>query len=587
MKRKLGVFFLTLCIALSIPPATAFVKGTEVSAEESENQKNVTGADSSDKGTAFKPSTTPSGNEAKPSQETGGTNDGDKTSGEATGSDGGNNTHSEAAGPDSDDKPSGDASGSNGGSNTSGGSSGSNNSSTSDSSSGSNGGSTSGSSSGSNGGSTSGGSSGSDGGSTSSGSSGSNDKNKPSDQTTSTGKPAESNKTSNSSHENNASDKTGDTKEVINNLSETESTEEKTPPQEETEIPKMEEESSDNTQTHQEEETSEGETAPPETETSTSETEVKTDTPADTGTEQSGEVTASEKKGAKAAAEIILNKEKRKTFFGEYSWVLILIKILFVAVLTYLASYASKRMWLRNPKNNTLLFHRFIYNIIQVLIYLIGGLCAISQIPMLSKVTQTVLAGSGIFALGISLAAQESLKSILSGLFITIFKPFEVGDRVTLVNNKITGNVEDITLRHTIIKTFTNTRIIVPNSTINSEIIENSNIVDSRASSYIDVWVAYESDIDLAKNIMGDVIGNHPLYLDVREENEKTWKPKVTVYVRELGNSGIALRASMWTKTVSENFDACSEVRLQIKKAFDEYGIEIPYTKYTILQQKE
>jgi len=328
------------------------------------------------------------------------------------------------------------------------------------------------------------------------------------------------------------------------------------------------------------------ETATPQT-TPTPNAKTETAEPLSTGAvETPKKADDSVKRGAKAAAKVLLDREQRKTFFGEYPWVPILFKVLLCILLTYLVSDLSKKMWYRNPKNNTMLFRKFIFNISQVIIYLVGGLCAIGQIPMLSNVVQTVLAGSGIFALAVSLSAQESIKSILGGFFITIFKPIEVGDRITLVNSKITGDVEDITLRHTIIRTFTNTRIVVPNATVNDEIIENSNIVDARVSSFVDVWVAYESDIDQAMEIMASVIGSHPLYLDIRTEEEKETVPKVTVYIRELGGSGIALRASMWTTTVSENYTACSEVRLQIKKSFDAAGIEIPYTKYTILQQK-
>ncbi len=328
------------------------------------------------------------------------------------------------------------------------------------------------------------------------------------------------------------------------------------------------------------------ETATPQT-TSTPNAKTETAGPLSTGAVEAPETADdSVKRGAKAAAKVLLDREQRKTFFGEYPWIPIMLKVLLCILLTYLVSDLSKKMWYRNPKNNTMLFRKFIFNISQVIIYLVGGLCAIGQIPMLSNVVQTVLAGSGIFALAVSLSAQESIKSILGGFFITIFKPIEVGDRITLVNSKITGDVEDITLRHTIIRTFTNTRIVVPNATVNDEIIENSNIVDAKVSSFVDIWVAYESDIDQAMEIMASVIGSHPLYLDIRTEEEKETVPKVTVYVRELGGSGIALRASMWTTTVSENYTACSEVRLQIKKSFDAAGIEIPYTKYTILQQK-
>ncbi len=273
-------------------------------------------------------------------------------------------------------------------------------------------------------------------------------------------------------------------------------------------------------------------------------------------------------------------------FFTLHPWLQVLGKVALVALLTWAAAAASRRLWRRNAGNRQYLFRRFVYNIVQLSIYLFGVLLCIGQIPALSKLVQTILAGSGILALAISLSAQESLNNVISGLFITLFKPFEVGDRVTLVNSKITGNIEDITLRHTIIKTFTNTRIVIPNATINKEIVENSNLIDVRTSNFIDVDVAYESDIEKAMEIMADVIGNHPYFWDMRSEEEKETLPKVKVYVRAFASSGISLRASMWTRTVNENFEACSDARLRIKQAFDRAGIEIPYTKYTILYQE-
>ncbi len=263
-----------------------------------------------------------------------------------------------------------------------------------------------------------------------------------------------------------------------------------------------------------------------------------------------------------------------------------IVRIVIILLSTRGAVAILKRMWRRNPKNSQFLFRKFVYKIAIIVIYILGILFAIGQIPGLTSIVETLLAGSGIVALGLSLSAQESLENVIAGIFITSMKPFEVGDRVTIVSKGITGNVEDITLRHTIIKTFTNTRIVVPNSTMNSEIIENSNIVDSRASAYVDVTVAFESDLDKAIEILADVVGNHPKYLDVRtEEDIANGVPKVKVYARAFEGSGIALRASMWTKTINENFEACSDARIAVKKAFDAAGIEIPYTKYTILYQ--
>ena len=274
-----------------------------------------------------------------------------------------------------------------------------------------------------------------------------------------------------------------------------------------------------------------------------------------------------------------------REFVDENPWAQTLINIAAILLITYLAAYVVKRLWQRNRKNSQFLFRKYVYYIIRVCIYVVGVLCAVGQIPLLSQVVQTILAGSGILALAVSLSAQESLNNLISGMFITLFRPFEVGDRVMLVGSNITGTIEDITLRHTIIRTFTNTRLVVPNSTVNKETLENYNIMDARGAAFIDVTVAYESDLDLAMELMAEVIGNHPQYLDVRTDEEKQTAPKVAVYVRELGSSGVELRATMWTQTVGENYAACCEVRRLLKMAFDQAGIEIPYTKYTILHQ--
>ena len=227
------------------------------------------------------------------------------------------------------------------------------------------------------------------------------------------------------------------------------------------------------------------------------------------------------------------------------------------------------------------LFWFFLNGIIQVVIYIAGIILAVSRVPQLSRLTTTLLAGSGIIALAVSLSAQESLSNIVSGLFISLFRPFNVGDRVKLVSSGVVGYVESITLRHTVIKTMTNTRITVPNSVLNKEIIENSNLVETIASYYVDVSISYESDVERARRIMADIIGSHPLYVDVRKNKSEE---KVPVLMRAFESSGIALRARVWTKTVDDNFKACSDIRIELLRQFQRAGIEIPYTKIKIVE---
>lgn len=268
-------------------------------------------------------------------------------------------------------------------------------------------------------------------------------------------------------------------------------------------------------------------------------------------------------------------------FLTESSWA-ISIRILLILVVAKSLVQVIRRVAKKKVVEPHLLIQHFLVNILVATVYLLAGIICIGQIPQLNSAFRTLLAGSGILALAISFSAQESLSNLISGIFIAVFRPFEIGDRITIVGKNLTGTVEDITLRHTVIKTFINSRVVVPNSVISKEILENSNIVDSRASSFVDVMISYESDIDKAMRLMAEIIGEHPFYVDVRTENEKKVQPKVKVYVREFGDNGIWLRASMWTKTVDENFSACSDVRLRIIKDFAICGIEIPYQKVDI-----
>ena len=226
------------------------------------------------------------------------------------------------------------------------------------------------------------------------------------------------------------------------------------------------------------------------------------------------------------------------------------------------------------------LFWLFMSNIIQGIIYVVGIICAISVIPELGRLSTTLLAGSGIAALAISLSAQESFSNIVSGLFISLFRPFNVGDRIKLLSVGVVGYVESISLRHTIIKTLTNTRITVPNSIMNKEIIENSNLIENIASYYVDVSISYESDIDRARAIMAEIVGDHPLYVDVRKDMSEE---KVPVLMRAFESSGVALRARVWTKTADDNFKACSDIRIELLKRFRKEGIEIPYNKVKLV----
>ena len=211
------------------------------------------------------------------------------------------------------------------------------------------------------------------------------------------------------------------------------------------------------------------------------------------------------------------------------------------------------------------------------LVIVLGIITAINQIPTLAGTLTTVLAGSGVLAVIVGFAAQESFGNLISGVFLTLFKPFDVGDRVTLSDRGITGFVEDITLRHTVIRTVADTRELIPNAVMGSAIVENVDYVDGSLTLIpIEVDVAYDTDLDKAVLVMRETLLSHPLCV-----GEKPPKVLVTGF----GSSGISLRGFLPIQNSFDYNQAASDARILLKKAFDKNGITIPYFTVTIANQ--
>jgi small conductance mechanosensitive channel len=226
----------------------------------------------------------------------------------------------------------------------------------------------------------------------------------------------------------------------------------------------------------------------------------------------------------------------------------------------------------------------FLRHLIIGVIYLVGIGIAVYTVPELRGLASSMLAGAGILAVAVGFASQHALSNIISGLFIVIFKPFRVNDRISV--RDMGGVIEDITLRHTVIRNFENRRIIIPNALISDEILVNSDFGDEKICKWIEVSISYESNIDLAKEIMREETMAHPLLIDNRNEEQiSAGEPQVMVRVLALQDSGILLRAWAWTEGQADSFVLGCDLYESIKKRFDREGIEIPYPHRTVVQK--
>ncbi|MDH5781695.1 MAG: mechanosensitive ion channel family protein, partial [Dehalococcoidia bacterium] len=178
-----------------------------------------------------------------------------------------------------------------------------------------------------------------------------------------------------------------------------------------------------------------------------------------------------------------------------------------------------------------------------------------------------VLAGFGIAGIAIGFGAQYLIRDLIAGTFIILENQYRVGDVARVAD--ITGLVEEVTLRKTVLRDLDGIVHHVPNG----EIRAASNFTRHFARVNLDVSVAYGTDLDHAISVVNR-LGKE---LAEDEKWRKVIKsPPQVLRVNKLGDSGIDIKILGDVKPM-EQWAVMGELRLRIKKAFDAEGIEIPW----------
>ncbi|MDR1590132.1 MAG: mechanosensitive ion channel family protein [Oscillospiraceae bacterium] len=220
-----------------------------------------------------------------------------------------------------------------------------------------------------------------------------------------------------------------------------------------------------------------------------------------------------------------------------------------------------------------------------IAVYILAGMSVLSGNVKTS--VSTLLASSGIAAVVLGIACQETIGNIFGGVVIIFSHPFRIGDVIRYIDRDISGTVEEVTLRHTVIRTFENRRLIIPNGVINRSSIENSSFSDRKICMFLDFSVTYDSDIDLAIETIRDVILMHPLYFDVRTPEEITaGVPSVRVLVNELADSAVIIRARVWVKDFSLSLDMKNDILLETYHRFKAAGLDFAYPHIEVVNPR-
>ena len=202
--------------------------------------------------------------------------------------------------------------------------------------------------------------------------------------------------------------------------------------------------------------------------------------------------------------------------------------------------------------------------------YLLLGLFLLSALHELGFSLSILVGAAGILSVAVGFASQTSASNLISGLFLVVERPFSVGDVITLGGT--TGEVLSIDLLSVKLRTFDNLYVRIPNETvIKSEVTTLTKFPIRRID--LQLGVAYKEDIGKVRELLFKLAEKNPLSLE---------EPKPLFIFLGFGDSAINLQFSIWVKR--ENFlDLKNAIQEEIKAAFEQEGIEIPFPQRTLV----
>jgi small conductance mechanosensitive channel len=272
------------------------------------------------------------------------------------------------------------------------------------------------------------------------------------------------------------------------------------------------------------------------------------------------------------AADLVLNKLS--------GWTETLIKMLpnlLVAILVVLLFWQVAKLVNRGARRglNRVMENGQAAGLISTLLTLavrIAGIFVALSILQLDKAVTSLLAGVGILGLALGFAFQDLAANFVSGVLMTVRRPFRIGDLVKIGDEM--GVVEEVDLRTTSMRQLNGQLIIVPNR----KVYENTLINFARAQARrveVAVGVSYDDDLETAKAAAEEALCG----LEIRTESRP-----VDVFYTGFGGSSIDMICRFWIDDIGQRayLDARSVGIMAIAKAFGSAGVSIPFPIRTL-----
>ncbi|WP_179338795.1 mechanosensitive ion channel family protein [Winogradskyella ludwigii] len=201
------------------------------------------------------------------------------------------------------------------------------------------------------------------------------------------------------------------------------------------------------------------------------------------------------------------------------------------------------------------------------------GLFVALGVLNLGKALTSLLAGAGVVGLAIGLALQGTIANTFAGLVLSFRKKVKIGDWIETTG--FSGEIMDISLKNFTIKEADNNIVIIPNTTILDNPMKNYSLT-TRMRVFLDCGVGYGSDLEQVQQLTKEVIANTFDQIETPED--------VEFYYTEFGDSSINYLCRFWidAESMLEKLKAKTKAIIEIKKAYDKAGINIPFPIRTL-----
>ena len=246
----------------------------------------------------------------------------------------------------------------------------------------------------------------------------------------------------------------------------------------------------------------------------------------------------------------------------------VIVFILFIIAAKYIGKLLNKILRFKVKQDS---IREITIKIVKVVIIALGFFVALGLLN-LNTILTSVLAGAGVVGLAIGLALQGTLNNTFSGILLSFLPELQIGDWIE--NNGYAGRVVEINLRSIVIKETDNNFVVIPNSQVIDAPFKNFSRT-ARSRVMLDCGVAYDSDLEFVKDLTVKTVEQH-FPQQKYEEVEFMYK--------EFGDSSINFVVRFWTiaTTNRELLFARSKAIIEIKKVFDQNGINIPFPIRTL-----